>query len=185
MQNFCVPTRPTRCRAPLMTAAVLVALIAALAPVTSGAQASRVIVANSRTGPALVQDVDNPARAPFQVQLGNPIAAGANAPNGSFSVPAGRRLVIEHVSALVVVPAGQRVMYTNINTFSGGGLVFHHLKAQSAGVSTATPGEGYITSESLRLYADPGTSVLVAVNRSDSAGTGFMSVSVSGYLVKP
>ena len=164
---------------------MLIALIASLAHGTSTAQVSRVIVANSRNGPALVQDVDNPARAPFQVQLGSPIAAGANAPNVSFTVPAGRRLVIEHVSALAMVPAGQRVMFINVNTFSGGNLVFHHLKAQSVGVSTATPGEGHVTSEALRLYADAGTSVLVAVNRSDSVGTGFMTVSVSGYLVKP
>ena len=170
-----------------LVAALLVATLGLQLPGTAAAQpaASRVVVVNPRTGPALMREVDNPARTPFQIQLGNPIAAGSNAPNLSFTVPAGQHLVIEHVSALVVVPAGQRVMFANINTFAGGSLVFHHLRAESTGASSATPGEGFVTSESLRLYADPGTQVLFAANRSDAVGTGFMNVSVSGYLVRP
>jgi hypothetical protein len=142
-------------------------------------------VTNPKSDPALVRDVDNPGRDPFQIQLPVPIAAGTNAPNAVFQVPAGKRLVIEYVSAMGNVPVGQRVQFVNVNTFSSGSLVFHYLRATEMGTSSATPGVGYIASEAVRFYADPGTQVRVAVNRNDGAGTGTFTIAVSGYLVAP
>jgi len=72
-----------------------------------------------------------------------------------------------------------------LNTVAGGSLVFHFLKAESIGSSTSTGGEGYLSSQTVKLYADPSTEVLVSANRSDSMSTGQVTVAISGYLVTP
>ena len=49
--------------------------------------------------PLPVRELDNPGRQAFQVQVSANIPAGDFGGVGSFTVPAGKRLVIEHVSA--------------------------------------------------------------------------------------
>ena len=122
---------------------------------------------------------------PFQIQLTVDFPAGVNAPNATFAVPAGKRLVIEYVSALAVLATGQRMMFAQVNTVVAGTLVFHFLKSESIGTATSTAGEGFLSSQMVKLYADPSTEVLVSAIRSDATTAGTVTFAVSGYLVAP
>src|SRR5437899_11619632 len=69
-------------------------------------------VVNTTASPVPVRDVDNPARQPFQAEAMGGFADGASTtgdiPIGA--VPAGKRLVIEHVSAFGRMLPTQKVI---------------------------------------------------------------------------
>jgi hypothetical protein len=79
-------------------------------------------------GFAPVRDVDNPTQQPFMSALNVLISPGVS---GTFvkipfgdTVPAGKRLVIEHASALIGVVAGQKVGGA-LGVTTNGQQVFH------------------------------------------------------------
>jgi hypothetical protein len=145
---------------------------------TAGTQDVKVV--NTPT----VSDADNPARQPFQ-------ALGA----GEFTqpvfvitlttIPAGKRLIIEHVSVVGEMLAGKKIIGTSIGValqnVNNGTHVYHPLTISAQGSSVF--GEDlYTASGQVRLYGDPGTEVYgIAV--SDNAVGSHVSFSISGYLV--
>jgi hypothetical protein len=98
----------------------------------------------------------------------------------SFSVPAGKRLVIEQASATAAMPVGQKVT-VSIATMGGGlnGRAWLALTGQGA----ISGFDRYTTTQSLRMYADAGTAVTFQATRSSSASTATLNFSVTGYLV--
>ena len=100
-----------------------------------------------------------------------------------FTVSAGKRLVIEHVSGFVVLPAGNVALYSLQTALAGsfGGHPVDHL------LGPATPAADAVTlSDPLRLYADPGTSVVFHVfSEAGSGAISYVLASFSGYLVDP
>lgn len=115
-----------------------------------------------------VRDVDNPARQYAR-------AGGTLSPtplNGDsvqiFTVPAGKRLVIEHVSARCY--NGALPTYLQVYVFGSPGS-YHFVPVNSNGIS----------SQPLRLYADSGNNVQINVPISPSGGD--CSFSVTGYYV--
>ena len=112
-----------------------------------------------------VVEQNNPAFAPFQTTV---------FPKGGFcqsvDVPAGKRLVIEYVSAYV---EDSTTNLLTITTIAGGSSVDHYfpLSEPTEGSSIA------IGSLAIRLYADPSTQV-------DVCDYGLGIVSLSGYLVQ-
>src|SRR5439155_10253743 len=75
-------------------------------------------VVNTTASPVPVRDVDNPARQPFQAQVVGGFADGA-ATTGDIpitTVPAGKLLVIEHVSVFGRMLPGQKMVRATIQT---------------------------------------------------------------------
>jgi hypothetical protein len=117
-----------------------------------------------------------------------PFQAGTlvSVPNGQLlgvavvtTVPAGKRLVIEFVSALVFVPAAQHVVELSLQ--SPPGSYSHYLTPVPLGRNGLN--DEFVASQSLRLYANAGQRVQVAVSRTGSNGPASALVSLSGVLV--
>ncbi|MFT3917107.1 MAG: hypothetical protein QM704_24375 [Anaeromyxobacteraceae bacterium] len=103
-----------------------------------------------------------------------------------YTVPAGKRLVIEHVSGYVMLAAGAAASYSlkvaNAGSHLGGapypGVAIDHML-----VPVSQTGEIHTVGSAVHLRADPGTNVVfhVVVN----SGTGvvrYVLASFSGYL---
>ena len=111
-----------------------------------------------------VIEQNNPAFDPFQIHV---------TPKSGFcevaNVPAGKRWVIEYVSAYVEESSNNLI---TVDTTAGGGTVTHYIPVVDQ------PGESTISiaSQVVRLYADPSTDVMVC-------SSGLASVTLSGHLV--
>jgi hypothetical protein len=130
-----------------------------------------------------VRDVENPARQPFQRELQIAIPAGSNGASETFTVPAGKRLVLEYIAATVAVFPGQKGSLRITNT-AGGTLASYDLHLEDEGVGF-TGFAIFRVSQQIRIYADPGSTVTVVVG-SDGATlpvTIGELVTLSGYLV--
>jgi hypothetical protein len=139
-----------------------------------------VLITNKANNPVFIKDVDLAARQPFQWDKTvdfDPSQLGGSA---SFTVPAGKRLVIEFVSGDIFVTKGKIVTF-GVNTTVNGTATAHHLLLTPQGGSGGYI-ESYLASQSLRLYADSNTTVTLGVNSTEGGDTkGFFTV--SGYLV--
>jgi hypothetical protein len=100
---------------------------------------------------ALVQDIDQPARAPFQVTV--PV----NVNNFIFtpvSIPAGQRLVIDYISlsgaaTTIMGPNLQPIVILSSSVAGGPSSLYYYAPVQS----TTDPGQFY-HSEKTAIYAD-------------------------------
>ena len=137
------------------------------------------IAGNTAATPMWVRDVDGPTRQPFQAQVGGVWNSSISIVL-DITVPAGKRLVIKHVSASTDVPSGQFVQARFLinNAFE------YELLMTSQG--TFQSGDThFVASQPVEIVADPGTNIHFAIDRSSAAGGGFSfgGATVSGYLV--
>ena len=134
----------------------------------SGTQMSPLGIA----APLLVRDPDNPARQPFVATL-----LSVNPNTSFFTVPSGKRLVIEYVSGQGTLPAGDKLLFVRLQVETQGSIVLHRFLP----VLTGTEGnvDVFLVSQQTRLYADPGSTVIL----SGPPANVIFSVTVSGYLV--
>jgi hypothetical protein len=152
-------------------------------PVTgtlSFAGGSAVTVNNPATSPVLVRDVDNPARQPVQAE-GSCNGTLGGCLKTIYTVPAGKRLVIEYASMRANIPVGE-VAELLIDTVVGDKVVRNGLPPTAPsvaflGFSAANMGQ------QVRLYADPGTIVNVEAFRSASGNEASFDFTISGHLV--
>lgn len=139
-------------------------------------------LANTVASPVPVVDI-NDAGQPFQTGA-SVTQAGTNVSLINVAtVPAGKRLVIEFISATGQVPVGQHVELMEINTITDpfGGLT-HQLLVHAQ--PPAVIGDSlFRANQQLRLYANAGSQVKALFRRSSSAGNGVFLVTISGYLV--
>jgi hypothetical protein len=147
-------------------------------PTVNLASGASIGINNTTANPVLVRSVDDAVRQIFQKQVDLIWADGTYGQNTFFSVPSGKRLVIEHVSA-IAHDLGQHPTMFRVTTFAGGQQVIHFLVSSSQGES----GRQFVASQQMRIYADPGTGVVVGADREFNTGTGTATISVSGYLV--
>lgn len=98
------------------------------------------------------------------------------------TVPAGKRLVIEFVSAHGQVPPGTHVELFHLNTVAGsGGAATHDLLVHAQ--PAAVIGDAiFRASQQVRIYADPGTTVTALV-RTNTNGQTSCAIAISGHLV--
>lgn len=147
-----------------------------------------VFVTNDGTSPAVVRDVDNPTRQPFAMDFDLEFTAGSSAvglpgdPGGSasFTVPSGKRLVIEFATAICNVPSGQQCRLGILESESGV-LVKHDLAVSDHQLWPVT--HLHTATQPMRIYIEPSGSVFVFGRRSDGTGTGTLDFSLSGYFV--
>jgi len=146
----------------------------------SGTVASPLGVAS----PLMVRDLDNPARQPAQATA--TCSPSANDPRFCattvYTVPAGKRLVIEFVAMRARgIPVGTAARLEIITIAGGQEAIFDF--PFSAPVPESF-GEGNIA-QVVRIYADAGTRVLTAGFRSGESNdfNSNFTFSISGYLV--
>jgi hypothetical protein len=152
---------------------------------TAGAPVQTRIV-NGVTTPVPVKVVDDAAREPFQKSLS--FTTSAN--NTTYTVPAGKRLVIEFASAHFRMPVDVKVTNVTLTTqiSSSSGPVPHYLVAHFQG-NRLPPGLGfqttdeYTASQQLRVIAGPGTQVKFGFEFSTFVSQVGASMTISGYLL--
>ena len=128
---------------------------------------------------AMVQDVDQPARAPFQAT----VAVNINNFNyTSVPIPAGMRLVVDYIAmsgaAQTAGPDIQPIMILNSSVAGNPGALYYIAPEQSS----TTPGQYYHT-EKAAIYSDS-LSVGPAFAGYDPTFMAF-NVVISGHLIKP
>ena len=165
--------------ASLVMLVITLALINSRYTVTRGAADPPVTVVNTTAQPVPVRDVDNPARQPFQTSTSSP----TNAFNAQgfgltlITVPAGKRLVIEFVSATCSPTGAGGVVPNPLRVTTQVDHWFALQPGNQIGLAVGT----HLTS----LYADPGTKVNLTVFPTSNAATVICNVAVSGYFIAP
>jgi hypothetical protein len=129
-----------------------------------------VLVTNGPSKPVHNSDIDNPGRTPFSVRV-YPSAATA----ASFVVPAGKRLVITDVAAFSYdsTTVDDVAIYSTINGLGG---------ARTIPFTVNNHGMVYADA-SIMDFADPGTTVSVAIDDANDTDNAGMNVDIKGYYV--
>jgi hypothetical protein len=136
------------------------------------------------------RDIDNPARQPVQVEVGQGIGHFTGQAV-IYTVPPGKRLVVEHFSSELGVATGTAVdrylLAIADNPAQIGSASFSHTipPAYHAPCSLCAAGtELWVASQPVRIYVDAGKALFATVTFSNAAGPNtFVFFSVSGYLV--
>lgn len=139
----------------------------------SGHTAGGAVAVQVTNTPLPTINTDNPARQPFQYTL-TPGSATSSSATDSYSVPAGKRLVIEYISAQLTQYPASGYGYLYLITTAGGNQAYYKVVPP---ISSTVP-----QNQSLRIYADPGTSVQASVTQSSGTSCGGNLI-LSGYLV--
>jgi hypothetical protein len=135
-------------------------------------------VGNVANNPVLGRDVDNPARQPFTNVVSD---------NHSFTVPPGKRLVIEYVSGGGFISTGQKFLevgflFTALIDGDRAGVQHHFVPVFTGTQNTGTNlFDIYAVSQQTRIYVEPGG--LVEGFLEKTSGVAGVSFTVSGYLV--
>jgi hypothetical protein len=145
-------------------------ILTILAPRAAHAVAAALVqVTNTSANPIPNRDQDNPAQQPFQL-LAQPDTrgTGSNQQATFVNVPAGKRLVIEYVSAAIAAGSGR----VTLETTAGGTLAAWYFLPQPVGPGTRV----FLPT---RIYADPGSLALVIVDGANTQA----DVELSGHFV--
>ena len=120
-------------------------------------------------------------RQPKEQLLAFEIIDGQASADDSFVVPESKRYVIEFITAVLTVQIGQKAVVTFFVQTAGvepPGFV-HSLVLVPQGTFT---GDVFAACQLVRLYADPGSTVLFQLARSNTSGVASGNISVTGYL---
>ncbi len=122
-----------------------------------------------------------PMRQPIEQLLAFQLIDGQANAQDSFVVPNAKRFVIEFITATLTVQVGQKAAVTFFVQTGGVGPpgIVHALALVPQGTFI---GDVFAASQLVRLYADPGSTVLFELARSGSAGVAGGNISVTGYL---
>jgi hypothetical protein len=179
----------TKLRKTSFSVAAFAALVSISAQTSSAEPPTRdVSIANT---PLPTRDVDNAARQPIQVQAGQGLGQFTGFPLVIYTVPPGKRLVVEHFSSELGTPTGTAVdryliSVANDPAQPGNGSFAHFIPpAYHAPCGICVAGsELWVASQPIRMYVDAGKALVGAVSLSTSGGPNtFVFYSVSGYLV--
>lgn len=140
---------------------------------------------NSVANPLQIRDVDSPGNQPA---MGGDqcIASGSRCNFDSlYTVPAGKRLVVEYASASGLLPAGQHfTCFFFPHQGTNFGQIALSLPSSPASTSSGTVVAEAVTAQSMRFYADPSTTLDAGCSRdSDAGGGAVFDLHFSGYLV--
>ena len=131
-----------------------------------------------------VRDADNPAHQPVQANMACFADNVLGCSETIYTVPSGKRLVIEFVSMEAGLTADQVAQMTMKTTVDGAEVTHRFPLTEPARVFQ---GEAVVATlaQQVRLYADAGTSVEMKARR-NNIGAAFNAIfrfSISGYLV--
>ncbi len=115
--------------------------------------------------------------APFSQRLDIVMTSGFG--QGTFVVPAGVRLVIDYISADTACAVGGNMLF-DVATYLNGAEVEAHLPLMPNGVILGQ--QVFSASSPMRMYADPNSTVTIAL-LGPSSGSGGAIVGVFGHYV--
>jgi hypothetical protein len=168
---------------PVQTTAVGTTTVAVRGTPTVNLASGTVMVGNSATSPVQVHNV-NDATTPFEDRVVFNIDPGTQQNHASFNLPAGKRLVIEHISAYATGPSGQKFAAGFTTAVpSGGGLNWLVLELQGTFPLITGPTDVFTASQAMRVYTDSPPTLIVT--RTDITGSATADATISGYLVNP
>lgn len=123
-----------------------------------------------------------PGSTPFQpvnaALTGNLAGGQTNITTGTYTVPAGKELVIEQVSFSVTLPKNENLPEVDFLANRNPTWITSMHKAPANGSTTAITG-----SQLTRIYADPGSGVECVFTRYPTTGFGQAECDFDGYLV--
>lgn len=129
------------------------------------------------------KDLDNPARQPIQSDTVLQTPDVTKDITGTlFHVPLKKRLVIEFVSAEVSLLQNEKFTF-HIQTKLNGSISNHFMTPNLIGIKFEDNNDTFAISQQTRLYADPGTDVLIQFHKNAGGGEAKIETSISGYLV--
>jgi hypothetical protein len=172
-----------------------VTIFATLAPKTAHAfVATLVQVTNTSANPVQAQAVDAMSLHPVVLQTSTQFAQGqslaiANLGNvsGDFAVPPGKRFIVDSVSVLASVPAGQALVYGALDTAqlvdNGSHLSFGDFYFNVPPTSSSNGAQWFAVTQKVFAYSDAGSRVAMFVERNANVGSGTLFFTVSGYLL--
>jgi hypothetical protein len=163
----------------LVAALLISALILSLTGATPRAVAEAVkgtVVGKTAANQESATGADNPARQPFQQEL---FTSSFNTILPVYTVPAGRRLVVDFVSSEAVVPRGQIVNGVFVCVQATDSRVCHVIGSTSHGPLGGL--DVFIASQQMELFVGPGQELFV--NAASDATSGDAFVSFTGHLV--
>jgi hypothetical protein len=164
-------TRSTRCAVQCLVCSLFV-MFAALPAWAHTPGATPVTVENPATSPVPTTDVNESALQPFQATL-FPHSSTSNESTDSFTVPAGKRLVIEYYSSQPQDLSGGAAGM--VLTTTAGGAFVQYIVYVNANTTNQV-------NQTVRIYADPNSTVeAFAFNANAASSAGF--VTVSGHFV--
>lgn len=126
---------------------------------------------------------DPSALTAFQGTVTVGLNAGQGGGNGNVSIPAGRRLIVERVTARGTVPNGQIWLFGMNTRLPADGPATHALPL-GQGVPTGTTARLTLNVEQRGIYADS-PNLTFQVNRFVNVGGGQVIFTVSGHLTPP
>jgi Ca2+-binding RTX toxin-like protein len=162
--------RSPRCAAQCLTIVCGLLVMSTALPAWAGAS---VTVVNPTTSPVPTSDVNEPALQPFQATL-FPHSPSSNEATDSFTVPAGKRLVIEYYSSQAQDLSGGGAGMVLLIT--AGGTTVQYIIYVNANTTNQV-------NQTARIYADPGSTVEAFAFNSAPAMSCAGFVTVSGHLV--
>jgi hypothetical protein len=99
-----------------------------------------------------------------------------------YEVPAGKRLILEHVSALAIAPSTSDIQLPRILVTGGPGLQNHFLAWTQQPANPAF--KAYSLSQPIRMYISAGSTVSIQCGFNAASGEQGNAVgAISGYLV--
>lgn len=138
-----------------------------------------VSVSNLGDAPLPVQDVDSPGRQPVTAE-GSCSGSGCTAT--VYTVPAGKRLIVEYASLTANIPLGKVARWRLITNNAGQqGAELNFPLTQPPVIFGIIPQS--TAGQQVRLYAEAGSEVEMNGTTSDNATPSNYIFSISGYLV--
>jgi hypothetical protein len=179
-----------------MRNAAVAAAVTVLASVVLGATVFReqvasaagklenVFVTNDAAHPVPVTSADDQGRQAFAFFKNDSFGSPEDSHSVSFTVPTGKRLVIESVSinGAVDTGSGQKVVLTAVQASVNGQFEDYIMAPTFSGTSTSGR-DLYTVSQPTTIYADGGTDVRVFATRNTFSGGAIMNASVQGHLI--
>jgi len=152
-------------------------------PTVSLAAGSSVVIGNSDSNPVPVTLSSGPARQqPFQLALNIDIFDGSTGGSSDLTpLPAGKRLVLEHINATATVKNGE-IPYIELEAFNQGSSTSHIFAGTKVGTINLG-GDFWVFNEHTLLYSYQDlTGVAVEVHRFSAFGFAQFRVVVTGHL---
>ena len=145
----------------------------------AGANISITPVGNTLTLSAASSD---PASTAFQQQFSGDLTAGAAYHQHTFQIPAGKRLVIEHLSFSIFFQGLlDEVKDAAMSTYVGGeSATYHFIPSKTGAFSPIIP--TYTLERMVRIYHDSVGTLVFGLSTNNVQG-GFVRYSVSGHLI--
>jgi hypothetical protein len=152
----------------------LVVLVLACLAVLRGAQAAQ---------PPDIQNV-NEFNPPYRHTFSYRMEPGVNFATDNIALPAGKTLVVEFVSARILLPAGEQPTSLTITSVQESGL---DTSAHDLLWNFVAPVEGqrdlFIASQQIRFYVVEGEHIEISCSRNTSEGFAIGHGHITGYLV--